>query len=377
VEHQTILILGGYGNTGKPLARLLLQESNASLVLAGRNLDKARGQAEELNRKFKGGRVRGEYVDASDMPGLRNAFTEVNFVIMASSTTQFTCNVAQAAVDTKIGYLDIQYSSQKYEFLRSIETAIRQAGCCFITDGGFHPGLPAFLVRYIAPFFDQLVTARVGSVIKEDWKSLEVADSTVDELMEMMNDFDMSIYKAGKWKKASLYSTADFIAMDFGGDFGKQHCAPMLLEEMRALPGMFSSLTDTGFYVGSFNWFVDWVIMPVAMVAMKLSPHAALKPMGRWMHWGLKKFSKPPYATILQVEAAGKKNGLLKTMKVTISHPDGYLFTAIPVAACMLQYMDGSINTPGLWLQANIVEPTRFIADMQRMGILVHTTGGS
>ncbi len=58
---------------------------------------------------------------------------------------------------------------------------IQQAGCCFITDGGFHPGLPAFLVRYAAQYFDQLVCARVGSVIKEDWKKLDVENSTVYE----------------------------------------------------------------------------------------------------------------------------------------------------------------------------------------------------
>ena len=69
--------------------------------------------------------------------------------------------------------------------------------------------------------------------------------------------------------------------MDFGGEFGKQFCAPMMLEEMRALPGMFPDLRETGFYVGSFNWFVDWVIMPLAMIGMKLSPKAALKPMGK------------------------------------------------------------------------------------------------
>ena len=376
MEQQTILILGGYGNTGRPLARLLLQESDAQLVLAGRDIAKASRVAEELNSIFDGGRVRAACVDASDVTGLRNTFAGVNFVIMASSTTQFTRQVAQAALETRIGYLDIQYSPQKIGFLRSIESAIKQAGCCFITDGGFHPGLPAFLVRYCAPFFDQLEIARVGSVIKEDWRSLEVADSTVDELMQLMNDFDMSIYKAGKWKKASLISTSDFVRMDFGGEFGRQYCAPMLLEEMRSLPALFPTLSDTGFYVGSFNWFVDWVIMPLSMVAMKLSPRGAVKPMGRWMHWGLKKFSKPPFGTILQVEAAGKKNGQSKPMQVTISHPDGYLFTAIPVAACMLQYLDGSIAAPGLWLQALVVEPTRFMMDMQRMGITIRTVGG-
>jgi short subunit dehydrogenase-like uncharacterized protein len=376
MENKTILILGGYGNTGRPLARLLLQESAARLVLAGRNLDKAQGLAEELNRTYGGDRVRGVCVDASDMTSLRQAFRGVDFVVVASSTTQFTRQIAYAALESRIGYLDIQYSPQKIALLNSMAPAIQQAGCVFITDGGFHPGLPALLVRYVSQFFDRLLSARVGSVIKEDWNRLEVEDSTIYELVELINDFEMSTFKSGNWKKVSLISTSDYISMDFDGDFGKQYCAPMMLEEMRALPGMFPTLQETGFYVGSFNWFVDWVIMPVAMVAMKLWPRAALKPMAKWMHWGLKTFSKPPFGTLLKVEAIGEKNGQTKTMHVIISHTDGYLFTAIPVAACLLQYLDGLITRPGLWMQALIVEPNRFMQDMQRMGIGVNKFAG-
>ncbi len=383
MKTNTFLILGGYGNTGSVLARFLLQETSLKLVLAGRNESRASAAAAELNRRFPGERVSGRQADASDPASLRRAFQEIDLVVVASSTAQYTREVAEAALQAGLDYLDVQFSSQKVSTLKSLAPEIERLGRCFITEGGFHPGLPAALVRFAAASFDQLQKANVGSFIKIDWSSLDLPDDTVIELIEELNDFEATIFKEGRWKKVSMLSTKEFLTMDFGEPFGRQTCAPMFLEELRSLPGAIPGLEETGFFVGSFNSFVDWVVMPLAMVALKpLPPHsphrpvrtlrsAILKAAGRLLRWGLRSFSHPPYQTILKVEAQGLKDGQAKNLSVSISHPDGYAFTAIPVAACLLQYLDGSIHKPGLWTQANLVEPGRLLEDMQRMGIQV------
>jgi saccharopine dehydrogenase (NAD+, L-lysine-forming) len=181
----------------------------------------------------------------------------------------------------------------------------------------------------------------------------------------------MLLYQDGAWRKTSNIRTIIPFYMDFNHQFGRQYCMPMFLEEMHALPEMIPSLQETGFYVGGFNWFVDWLITPVVMIALYLSPKLTLRPMARLMYWGLRRFSKPPFGTLLKVEAQGTKSGNYSREDLTLYHEDGYMFTAIPVVACLLQLLDGSILKPGLWFQAQIVDTSRLLKDMRRMGVEV------
>jgi saccharopine dehydrogenase (NAD+, L-lysine-forming) len=225
-------------------------------------------------------------------------------------------------------------------------------------------------------------------VIKIDWAGLDFSEDTVIELVEELGDFNPLIFRQGKWQKAGMQNWLTSHTMDFGGEFGRQACTPMFLEELRAMPaampGMLPALQETGFYgghaVGGFNGFVDYVVLPLALVGLKVCPQGLTRPIGRLMRWGLATFSRPPYQTLLKLKARGLKNDQVTKLEITLSHPNGYWFTAIPVVACLRpcrrQYLDGSNRKPGLWMQANLVDPDRLIGDIRRMGVTMDITEG-
>jgi saccharopine dehydrogenase (NAD+, L-lysine-forming) len=364
-----LLILGGTGMTGGLIARFLLNETSANLVLAGRRLDKAQRSAADLNRMVGEPRVSARSADAAEPSSLSQAFQGMDWIIAASSTAQYARNVAEAALQAGANYLDVQFSTQKYAALRSLESEIQRRGLCFITDGGFHPGLPAALVRWAALRLERLETANIGSVIQIDWRGLALSDATLDEMVTELMDTQSTFYRTGRWQRPPWWNPAALRYFEFGPPFGRRYAMAMHLEEMRTLPEAYPSLVETGFFVGGFNWFVDYLVFPLLFGMLKLAPHRGLRPGGRMLLWGLRTFSRPPYGTLLKLEAHGQKDGHPEALNLLLSHPDGYVFTAIPVVACLLQCLDGSAVKPGLWAQAWIVEPERLLQDMQRMGI--------
>jgi len=355
-----ILILGGYGYTGKLLAKHLLAQTDVEVMIAGRNLEKAQSFADELKKS----RVTARQADASNSDSLNQALQGVTLCLVAAPTTLHAETVIRACIEAHVDYLDIQYSSKKLSALYAAEEDIKKAGLCFITEAGYHPGLLAALIRHAALKLDVVESALAAGYL--NMQSLPYTEA-VDELMEGFIDYQAQVYKNGAWTKSSSWDMRPF---NFGADIGKRTCYSMFFEELRELPNIYPSLKDLGFYISGSNWFTDLIITPIVFIGLKLAPRRGMRPLGKLMWWGMGK-SKPPYVVALKVEAKGQLSGEQAEVNVRIAHQDGYELTAIPVVAYLRQYLDGTARKAGVHMMGHIAEPARLFDDMQKMGAQV------
>ncbi|HEX6269250.1 MAG TPA: saccharopine dehydrogenase NADP-binding domain-containing protein [Anaerolineales bacterium] len=357
----TILILGGYGATGRLLARHLLAETDHKIIVAGRNLDRARAFVDSLHDPL----ATAAQVDATDPTSLKRALRGVDFLLVAAPTTHHTGTVVCAALEAGTDYLDVQYSDLKLEALRAHEREINERNLCFVTEAGYHPGLPSAMIRYVASKLDIIESARVAGYLNIG--NLPYTEA-VDELMEAFIHYQAQVYKNGAWTKPGSWEMRKF---DFGEGIGTKTCYSMFFEELRCIPAMYPTLKDTGFYISGWNLLADLILTPLIMIGLKLAPKRGIRPLGRLMWWGMNK-SRPPYRVVLKVEATGQLHGRQAQVDASIEHEDGYELTAIPVIAFLLQY--NQVRQPGLHLMGHLAEPQTLFNDMERMGVRVTTS---
>jgi hypothetical protein len=358
---QRILLVGATGCAGRKLTNYLLTNTDATIILSGRN----RVKLDELRSSLHIHALehRTEYVELDAANFDFAALPEFDLLVNATARGPHNTTLIMACLERRANWVDMQMSNELLQPPAELRADIERRGCRFVIQAGFHPGMLAALVRYSAQQMDCMDSAIVGSVIRD--KAGLPFTSGFAELVESFRDYKSEMYKDGRWQKLKY---ADYPKIEFEYGFGKLLSYPVDMPELRRLTELSPGLKNTGFFVAGFNWFADYLVTPLIMLSSHIAPRHSPSLLGHLLSWSTNHFTKPPFGTVVQVDAKGQRGGQAVGSRLSLFHEDAYVLTAIATVAMIRQMLREELQ-PGIHLMGLCCDPAKLLADIGRMEV--------
>lgn len=359
--NQTLCILGGYGGVGRSLSLALLKYTDYDLIVAGRRKTKAEEWVKELSKRFPERKIKADFTDTRDQASLVEVFRQADLVVVTATVADDIGDIAKAAIAVGTGMIDIMLRSDVAETLLQYEPLMKEQNLRFITQAGFHPGIVAPLMRSVVHDFDQYHSAVVGLAMDPIFRNPESTHELFYEIIEAKPQ----ILRSGQWVTGTY---RDLATVHFPQYFGLKKCFPLDLVEIHGIEKT-TGLENAGVYAAGFDFWIDWVIFPLAMSIGWFSRKWGQKIGGKMLlsHIRNKQNQRPRVEMVL--DASGIKDGKVKKIQRALSCEDGFELTAFSVLACIRQYFSGNPEMPGLYLMGQVVKENQLFADLRKMGV--------
>ena len=352
---KQILILGGYGRAGNHIARLLVRYSEHSILIAGRNSEKAEKCANELNAELNVNQVAGAEVDVSVPEDLTMALKEIDFVIVCVPlNAQLTNNLIHAVLNSNCkAYLDISPGKEKHETFQKNQNLINEGEKVFILDAGCEPGMPAVLIKFLKTLNSDIRKVKINVV----YRDRNMPDGSIQDLISHSDPgrilADGILMKPMQNIKRVAFPLA----------FGRLRTVPVWIPELDNIHND-AHITDLEYRHAGINGIANMTSLLWKKLLKFILP---IKAGIKLFKWTIRNFTKNPLGGLLIVE--GKEE--LETTTVSCFHKDIYVATAIPVAVSVKLIVNNGFNTPGTHFMHEVVSIPEFIAECNKMGLQI------
>ena len=360
---KRVLLVGATGYAGKRLATYLLEETGATVILAGRSRAKLYDLQSGLSQQDLAHRLEVLELDATNFDSA--ALDDFDLLVNATAEGPHNARLIQACLDHRADWIDMQMTNELLNPAPVLRQDIESAGRCFVIQAGFHPGMIAPLVRHACQQMDVVDSAIVGSVIRD--KTGLPYTSGFSELVASFRDYKSEMYKDGHWQKLKY---VEYPRLEFEYGFGDLLSYPVEMAELRRLTEVMPNLKKTGFFVAGFNWFADYVVTPMIMLSSRIASRQTEAQLGRLLSWSTERFSKPPYGAVVQVDAEGQRDGKPVRFRLSLFHEDTYVLTAVPTVAMIKQMLSGKVQ-PGIQLMGLCCDPVQLFEDIERTDVSI------
>lgn len=157
---RRILVIGGYGNFGRFIAKRLACHENIELIIAGRSEEKAARFSQRLDARNPA-----HFARLDIRQGLREALDTIgpDLVIHTSGPFQGQgYDVARACMDAGAHYIDLSDGRDFVAGVRALDRDARSAGVSVIAGASSVPALSSAIIDANLGAFDTLTEVRYG-----------------------------------------------------------------------------------------------------------------------------------------------------------------------------------------------------------------------
>lgn len=222
-----ILILGGYGEMGQNISRLLLKNTNVKLLLAGRDTKKLSILAND--------RVETVYMDIANCEDYIDIFNSVDAVINTTPTIKYQSKLKDVILKSKCDFFDLHSPSKRnYEIFADCKDIKDQT---IVLDCGATSFLP-FLKLTSLPF-EKVNVVSYYNIGKNNHYYTKDTEVEHEEILESNLSGDC-VFKNGKW-----YTESDQLSKEF--EFGRG--TAMLNNDTKLALSTYKEINEIGYYV--------------------------------------------------------------------------------------------------------------------------------
>lgn len=364
---KKILLLGGYGNFGKRIARSIAKQG-MGIIIAGRNTIAADALEKALHQEFPATPIETACFDA-DLE-LDPALEKLKPYLVINTCGPFQSKqytVAVACIKHGIHYIDLADGRDFVTGISQLDKQAQAAGVSIISGASTVPGLSSAVLESYRPEFSRLESLTYGiSPGQKADRGLATTEGILSYVGKALAPYKPDQKKRYGWQ--DIYqqpypllgkrwmANCDVPDLDL---FPKHYG----IEDIRFSAGMESSLLHLGI------WCLSWLVR--AGLPLNLKRHA------RWLlrmsHW----FDCLGTADGgMHMSLSGQdKHGKNKTVRwfIIATHGDGPEIPIIPAVILARKIVSGEFSQRGAMPCVGLVNLTEYLEELKDFRVETHT----
>ena len=356
---KRVLIIGGYGNFGRFIAKRLAQCNIVKLIIAGRTLSRAQALANEL-------KAEAAYIDINAR--LVETLSEIKPDIVIHTSGPFQSqgyDVAQACIDIGAHYIDLADCREFVSGISALDEKAKHAGVIVISGASSVPCLTSALVDHYKNEFDVLEALDYGiTTAQRTTRGLATTAAILSYTGKPFKTLiDGELKNVFGWQ--SLHSRK-YSAL------GKRMLGNCNVPDLEIFPSRYPELKTIRFYAGLelpfihvTLWALSWLVR-VGLIK-NLEPSASFLLKLSFLFDWLGSSNSAFHMTL----SGRDKNGNHKTINFDIiaKSGDGPYIPCMPAILLAQKIAAGEIQAPGATACVGMISKTEYLDALKDLDI--------